>query len=215
MNMSSRILIRVGLLVSALALAASAQIRGVPASATSVTRISPFNRNIPASATSLGPFGFSSGKDFVHFGKGRHRLARHQIGFFPIGIPTPVIVIADDDDDEPAPIQVASNTPAEPQKIEITIVDRRSQPNEKKSAPADPAPAKLEPKAEAAPEPEIAPTIIVLANGSRKELRNYAIMGKDLFDLADNKMLRIPLETVNVDATVAANAANGKQFRLP
>jgi hypothetical protein len=52
-----------------------------------------------------------------------------------------------------------------------------------------------------------------LQDGTRKELRNYAIMGKVLFDLADNRMFRIPLETVNLDATVAANAAQGKQFR--
>jgi hypothetical protein len=107
--------------------------------------------------------------------------------------------------------------PQEPQKVEITIVDRREDQREAKSAQT-PASGPVQPIAKAepsVPEPEPQPTIIVMADGSRKELRNYAIMGTDLFDLADNKLFKIPLDTVNLDATIAANEANGKQFRLP
>jgi hypothetical protein len=190
-----------------------------------------FPTNIPASVTSFRP-GFSSFGGPVFFHSGRFipgkgfrfvdPLNRRHFGFFPVGFATGAYVVPDESQmrdvlqqqlqelmrDAPAP------TPGEPQKVEITIVDSRDGRN--KSEPRDAEPAvKAEPKSPPPPEPELSPTIVVLQDGTRKELRNYAIMGKDLFDLADGKMFRIPLETVNVDATIAANAAVGKLFRLP
>jgi hypothetical protein len=222
MERAVSMLVRVAIVAMVLSVAAAAQIHGTRASATSFRGFSAFDHPpIPASATSLGPFGFSKGFGFSRgfgfgfkrgFGHSRFRLPGQHVGFFPVGIPVAVpIVIAGDTDSDLEPERIARTVTQEPQKVEITIVDRREDKREATPEPAPPA-AKAEP---AIPEPELSPTIIVMADGSRKELRNYAIMGKDLFDLAENKMFRIPLDSVNVDATIAANAANGKQFRLP
>jgi hypothetical protein len=226
MECAFSMLVRVAGFGIVLSVAAAAQIHGTRASATSFTGFSPFNHPaIPASATSLGPAGFNRGVGFNQgvgfgfksgFGHARFRLPGQRVGFFPVGIPVavPIVVAADGYNDiEPERIARTLIPDSQPQKVEITIVDRRE---EKREAKPEPAPAPPVGKAEPAPpEPELSPTIIVMSDGSRKELRNYAIMGKDLFDLAENKMFRIPLDSVNVDATVAANAANGKQFRLP
>jgi hypothetical protein len=206
----------------ALSTGAVAQIHGTPASATSFTGFSSFRHTpIPASATSLGPAGFSSrfspgfADGFIPVrGRGRFRLPAHHVGFFPVAVPVGVPVYVETDREADLETErIARTVTPEPQKVEITIVDKR---DPKPVAAPEPESAKPVVKAEpSVPEPEPQPTIIVMSDGSRKELRNYAIMGKDLFDLADNKMFRIPLDTVNVDATIAANAANGKQFRLP
>jgi hypothetical protein len=193
------------LLLALFALPTWAQVRGIPASATSVTRLRGFNNNIPASVTSLGPLGFSAGRHDGHGFRFVDRLNRRRFGFFPVGIPLPLYVVAD----EPEPVsEVVREVASDPQRIEITVVDKRET-----REPSAASSAKPEPRPEPPPEPELSPTIVILQDGTRKELRNYAIMGKVLFDLADNRMFRIPLETVNLDATVAANAAQGKQFR--
>lgn len=196
-----------------------------------------FPNNIPASVTSFrpgfpstsfgGPFVFPNGrflpgKGFMFVDPRLHR----RFGFFPAGFATGAYtgayIIPDESQlreqyeqlkelmkDAPAPAT------GEPQKLEITIVDSRESRN-RSEVPAAEFAVKPESKVAPPPEPqELSPTIVILQNGTRKELRNYAIMGKDLFDLADGKMFRIPLDTVDVDATVAANAANGKLFRLP
>ena len=221
MDRAVSMLVRSAVLGVALSTGAAAQIHGTPASATSFTGFSSFRHTpIPASVTSLGPNGFSS--RFASFGdgfvplrrQGRFRLPTQHVGFFPVAVPVGVPVYVETDREADLETErIARTVTPEPQKVEITIVDKR----EPKPAPApEPAPARPVAKSElATPEPEPQPTIIVMSDGSRKELRNYAIMGKDLFDLADNKMFRIPLDTVNVDATIAANAENGKQFRLP
>jgi hypothetical protein len=163
---------------------------------------------------------FIPGRGFRFVDGVNHR----NFGFFPVGFTTPVYVVPDQSQIDAAQEQLLRDLPVgqagpvgssetQPQKVEITIVDSRQ--GRDQGEPRDAAPAKTEPKPAPSAEPELTPTIIVLHDGTRKELRSYAIMGKDLFDISDNKMFRIPLDSVDVDATVAANAANGKQFRLP
>jgi len=68
--------------------------------------------------------------------------------------------------------------------------------------------------AEAAPE-EQQVTILVYRDGHRREVRNYAVVGKTLFDLSPGRMLRIPLAELDLAATRKANEEAGVEFVLP
>ena len=54
-----------------------------------------------------------------------------------------------------------------------------------------------------------------MRDGSKKEIRNYAIVGKNFFDLSDSRSRRIPLDDIDVAATTKANDDNGVDFKLP
>ena len=66
-----------------------------------------------------------------------------------------------------------------------------------------------------ATEEQLASTLFVMRDGSQRELHNYAIMDGALYDLADGGMKKIPLDSVDLDATRKANEAAGKSFRMP
>jgi hypothetical protein len=60
-----------------------------------------------------------------------------------------------------------------------------------------------------------APAIFVFKDGSRKELANYAIMRGELIDITGGKILRIPLESLDREKTLEANAKAGREITLP
>src|SRR3954471_18124170 len=62
---------------------------------------------------------------------------------------------------------------------------------------------------------ELAVTLFVMRDGTCRELHNYAIVDGALYDLADGAMKKIPLDTVDLDATKKANEQAGKYFRMP
>ena len=82
------------------------------------------------------------------------------------------------------------------------------------TTPSAPAPA---PAAVSAPAPEQngPKTLVIFRDGTRKEIQNYAIMGKELIDLSGGRMKRYPLDDVDVKATIKENNDRGVDFRLP
>jgi hypothetical protein len=196
---------RKAIAVSALAAgSAVAQAHGVPASATStVGRSLP---NVPASATSLGPMGISG--DRGEMVPTLRRLPRRG-SVLPVGIPY-YVPVAVEYAGEAAELRVPpEEAPSPPQRIEIVITDRREAPA------AEPAPRASTPTASAERGEELPVTVLVMRDGTRREVRNYAIMGRTLYDLAGERMIPIALDAVDLEATVRENEAAGHHFRLP
>jgi hypothetical protein len=62
---------------------------------------------------------------------------------------------------------------------------------------------------ESAPEP---PLTLILANGRKLQLKNYAVMGQDVWDFSTQPARRIALSTVDIAASKAASEASGAEF---
>jgi hypothetical protein len=227
-----------------LAAPAFAQIHGVPASATSLGpngftgvqgSLPPF---IPAGATSLGPEGFTpnqssisilrnQGRDFdINDGRLRvDRLGRHAQPFFVPLMYSPLYYPMSSIPEEETRLNDryrARQTGAaqEPTKLEITIVDKRGgldvqTTTQTKTEKPVAAGTKEDSSSEAPTAEDVAAKILVMRDGSKKEIRSYAILGKNLFDLADGHQKRIPLEEIDGEATAKLNEANGVDFKLP
>jgi hypothetical protein len=200
---------------------------------------------VPASATSLGPRGFavrvasapSPGQNFHH---GPQRL--HHV-IIPVAVPLysygayPYLSSsytsfemspADYRPDEPA---VAAAT--QPQIViapvqqppQVIVIDNRgvrdATDEEKQEALAAREKAKKpkpeEPKTEVKAEPEdVGPmTVLIFRDGSRREVKNYAIMGKELIVLGTGSMRRIQLAELDLPLTVKENDVRGLDFKLP
>lgn len=190
----------------------------------------PFFPGVPASVLSLGPCGFTPcfNSGFVRFGHG----FRH-FGFSPFfgngffgggfggGFPVAVPIYSDyaaysqpqADYAGYSQPQVMVQQPAEPQRLEITLVDRRSE-KENESNPAEAAPKNPKGNYDD-PGPPTTPAIFVFKDGTRKELANYAIMRGQLIDVTDGKIFRIPLENIDREKTLDANAKAGREIALP
>jgi hypothetical protein len=74
-----------------------------------------------------------------------------------------------------------------------------------------------EPKVEVKAEPEdVGPmTVLIFRDGSRREVKNYAIMGKELIVLGTGSMRRIQLAELDLPLTVKENDVRGLDFKLP
>jgi hypothetical protein len=74
-----------------------------------------------------------------------------------------------------------------------------------------------EPKPEVKPEAEdVGPmTVLVFRDGSRREVKNYAIMGKELIVLGAGSMRRIQLAELDLPLTAKENDVRGLDFKLP
>jgi hypothetical protein len=209
------------LLVFALASPAIAQVHGIPASAVSNAPRHSFG--IPASVTSLGPDGFAdsrvdfSGSDTRFSSRepvrhsrlpGQHFRPRLN---YPITYGYPVYLYPDsyyDREVESAPAYEPARQ--EPQKIIVEIRDTREQ---KSAAIEQPIAKKEEPKA--APERPSDPVIIVMLDGRKEALSDYAIMGSYIFDLSNGTTRKIPIDTIDVPATRKINEQRGVEFKLP
>ncbi len=114
------------------------------------------------------------------------------------------------------PAQASLLSAPTPSKLEITIVDKRSDIASHSAAdPGNGGQQQSAPTPSAAIPNEVATKILVMRDGSKKEIRNYAILGKNLFDLSDGRSRRIPLDDVDVKATTKLNEDNGVDFKLP
>ena len=207
---------------------ASAQVHGVPAGATSFPAgFNGFHGNfppgIPAGATSLGPRGFTPGRRFNQLNRfdGRHfrtdRLGRHIQPFFsPLGYSPfyyDLSTFPGYDSSSDSYSQTPSGNDSAPSKVEITVVDKRSDP-----ARSETSAAALDPSSAATSAPPVEESVaktLVMRDGSKREIRNYAILGKNIFDLSDGRSRRIPLDDVDVPATTKVNEENGIDFKLP
>lgn len=59
------------------------------------------------------------------------------------------------------------------------------------------------------------PTILVFHDGSRVEVRNYAIVGKTIWSLSETRSEKYPLADLDVDKTVQVNEQRGIEFTPP
>jgi hypothetical protein len=171
----------------------------------------PFFHGVPASVTSLGPCGFTPcfhpffRHGFRHFGFSPF-FGGGFVSSFPVAVPVAV------DSDYATQAQPVVQQPALPQRLEITIVDQRG---EKQNGSESAEPARANPKHSDDPDRPNTPAIFVFKDGSRKELANYAIMHGQLMDVTDGKIFRIPLEKIDREKTLAANAKAGREIQLP
>jgi len=77
------------------------------------------------------------------------------------------------------------------------------------------AEAKLEP-APPVPQEQLPMTTLVYRDGHKAELRNYAIVGSNLVDLTKASFLKkIPLDSLDLEATRRENEENGVEFHVP
>lgn len=224
----------------ALGLPAMGQIRGVPASVTSMAPWRSFNPGPPASVTSLGPYGFSTpcsgtgvlipsamGCTPTQFTSGfyypdardrgpvnlrpkRHR--NHNAGaYYPVYLPYAY------------PVAVAAETEpeAEPDPPAPTIFEHRPTIERVPGAVADSSRLVRQPAVAAAEDPSPAdarqqiPVVLVYRDGHEQEVMNYAIVGPTLYDLGTFVAHKIPLAELNLKATIKANDDRGVEFSVP
>jgi hypothetical protein len=123
----------------------------------------------------------------------------------------------------PQPIVVA---PVQ-QPPQVIVIDNRgvrdASADEKEQALATSKAAKEAKPVEAKVEPEtpresddVGPmTVLVFRDGSRKEVKNYAIMGKELIVLGSGSLRRVQLADLDLPATAKENDVRGLDFKLP
>jgi hypothetical protein len=211
------------------------QARGTPASVTSVGSTAGGHlvpNGVPASVTSPGPNGINplfpaSGPLMnplvpapavpVRQHRGGHdgRGGRNHVTAVPVYYGYPVYYSDYSyPQAEPQVPEPVVEREAPPQKVEIVIVDKRD--DEKKQAQLE---AELkqaaEPKKSDLSAPPQDPAIFVFKDGTRKELANFAVMAGNLYDLSDGRMFKIALNTIDREATLAANAQAGRAIQLP
>lgn len=220
-----------------LALPASAQINGVPASVTSFNFGGKFNPTpgVPASVTSLGPRGFTPNLQFFNqpaccinplfpvssqpFPSHGH----HRRNFFASAVPVyvpyqPVYLMQDPGEQDDAYDQ---SQPPEEYRGGPTIFDRRG-PGTRISSnsyaarvPAreqEERPPQTQPETPVANQPE---TVLVFKDGHQIEVQNYAVIGDTLFDLTPGRQHKIQMSELDLDATAKQNDQRGIDFRLP
>jgi hypothetical protein len=73
-------------------------------------------------------------------------------------------------------------------------------------------PSKSEPQVPVADQPS---TLLVFQDGHTLEVRNYAIVGDQLYDLSEGSRRKIALADLDVSATEKQNDNRGLDFRLP
>ena len=198
---------------------AGPELRGIPASVTS-PRPDGTLRGIPGSVTDpRAAFGF---RGSVSFGHGRPIEPLHHRR------PAPVIVVpyyaypyAYDYSayEEPQPAVQTVPTQVIVIKDETTQSDDSSRYGEHSFGDREPAREEaLQPKPAPIPQPVDAgpPTTLVYRDGHKTELRNYAIVGSNLLDLTKSPVIkRIPLASLDLEATRRENENNGVDFYLP
>ncbi len=200
---------------------AGPELRGIPASVTS-PRPDGTLRGIPGSVTDpRAAFGF---RGSVSFGNRRPAEPFHHRR------PAPVVVVPyyaypyfyDYSASEETQPQTAVQT-VQPQVIvikdETSHSDDSSRYGEHSFEEREPAHEEaVQPKPAPPAQPEDAgpPTTLVYRDGHKSELRNYAIVGSELLDLTKSPVIkRIPLASLDLDATRRENEENGVDFYLP
>jgi hypothetical protein len=170
----------------------------------------PFFHGVPASVTSLGPCGFTPCfRPFFRHGFNRFGAFPFWGGIWGGGYAYPVDYGSNYVTE---PQQPMVQQPSEPQRLEIVVVDQRED-KQKESTQGESAPAN--PTHNDDPYPPATPAVFIFKDGSRKELANYAIMRGQLIDVTDGKIFRIPLEKIDREKTLEANAKAGREIQLP
>ena len=108
-----------------------------------------------------------------------------------------------------------------PQVIVIDNRGVRDATDEEKQDAITASKAAKKPKVEAKPEAkleaeDVGPmTVLIFRDGTRKEVKNYAIMGKDLIELGSGSLHRFPIADIDLAATQKENDVRGLDFKLP
>ncbi len=220
--------------------ALGAQINGVPASVTSFgfgghNFFTP--PGVPASITSLGPNGLDLVNPFftvptccinplfpINPNPPIFRHRRHR-AFFPTAVPvvvpyTPVIIVqpgVDDSTEEESgggPTIFDRRGPGGSERGYSDRYAERVRREERDRELAEPSPPPHSPASDTAvaDQPE---TVLVFKDGHTVELRNYAIQGKVIYDLAPGHPRKIALADLDLEATVKRNDDRGIDFRVP
>lgn len=107
------------------------------------------------------------------------------------------------------------------QRLSAEVESLRNQQAPQPSAAAVP-PAPVAPQAPSAPPPVAEqtppepPITVVLKSGRKLQVHNYAVMGQTFWDFSAQPARRIPVEKINVPASINASNANGAEFpQLP
>jgi len=208
----------------------AAQIHGIPPSVTSIqNHLPPYLPNAPASVTSVGPHGYVGPPAFPVYPRyprtspGRYgvghgsRIGYANFGYYGYGggylVPfyVPYVDSSYGDDVGGGPY-VYSGPPEQTLHVVVDIPPARRKADMSEDEDAVQT-AKSAPPAQS----EILPldeTILVFRDGRRQEVTNYAVMGQTLY-VFDGPKRKIPLQELDVPATIKANDDRGVDFRLP
>ena len=128
----------------------------------------------------------------------------------PVFIPYPVYSAPYYSAAEPTPTTVnerESDLAAEIERLRDEVKQLRAEEATREQArqPANP------------PEPvkESEPTVLVFRDGHRSEIHNYAIVGKTLWALTEERARKIPISDLDMEATKKVNADRGLELLLP
>jgi hypothetical protein len=220
------------LLIFSASLPAAAQIHGVPPSVTSFGFGGSNNPTpgVPASVTSLGPFGFDccSGPFIAPFRikefDGHHFQNHHR---FPVGEMTPAVIpyfvpypvpyedYTGDDHNGEMDSTYSRVAPAvyEPGPWYREAPAPRYTPAEAPSAHKEALPPAAPERAiEVAPQPA---TVLVYKDGHTMEVENYAILGDTLFYFAGSLSHKVQLADLDLPTTRKTNDDRGIDFHIP
>ena len=165
--------------------------------------------------SSLGPAGLGfPTRTLVPGPLHRNRLGRvTNVAPIPLfyGAVYPVVYLTSEEPGNVQRLAEPAANPSEPQKIILEIRDTRPQPEAKAGKPE--AVAATETRAEV--EQPRAATIFIFRDGTRKELRDFAITEAELIDLSGGLIKRSPLAALDRPATLRANAENGVELHFP
>lgn len=195
--------------------AAVAQIRGVPPSVTSITTAPdgrPVFRGVPPSVMSLGPEGFGPSLSSSRFSQ--HKFSHRGIipVWFPMFYAVPYVLVERERVIErEVPVEVEAEEPR-PRRS-----PRRSRQEEAAESEDDDELLSAAPVRTREPEAprEFAPTLLVFRDGSRSEVRNFAIVGDALLVFAPDAARKVLLAELDLEATRAVNEARGLAFVVP
>lgn len=100
------------------------------------------------------------------------------------------------------------------QRLSAEVESLRNQPPQP-AAPVAPQTPDAPPVPQSAQEqapPSEPPITVVLKSGRKLQVNNYAVMGQTFWDFSSQPAHRIPVEKINVPASVNASSANGAEF---
>ena len=143
------------------------------------------------------------------------RRGGHGGYYYPVYIPYTVpVVVEPETDSEAAPPAESYEPPA------MTVFERRpttavkpvSAPPIDESRVYHPG---MEQPAEQQPEAPQPPIVLIYKDGHQREVQNYAIVGRYVYDISGYSSQKIPLADLNLPATIKANDERGIEFSVP
>jgi hypothetical protein len=98
-------------------------------------------------------------------------------------------------------------------RLSYEVEQLRQEQEYRPSAPPPPQPP-AQPRPEAKPEPP-RPAVLIFRDKHVREVKNYAIVGPTLWIFNEQRATKVPLSSLDVDATTKINDERGVEFSLP